>query len=171
MGRTRTKKSTEKKRRKKQTIRIEKHSENDPVILKLEQAFALDASIEEACLFAGIVRKTYYNIIAKHPELAERFAILRNTPVLKARKAVIDSFEKDPFIALKYLEKKRRIEFGSQEINIGGYTINLAVYDKDAAPKIIQAIQEKDEQMKKISQDTEEIETIETEEKQNDQDN
>ncbi len=45
---------------------------------KLEEVFALDGTIEEACLFADISRTTYYNWIKDNPEMEERFEFLKN---------------------------------------------------------------------------------------------
>lgn len=44
----------------------------------LEDAFAMDCSIVEACLNANIRTQTYYNWIKDNPELAERFKFLKN---------------------------------------------------------------------------------------------
>ena len=86
---------------------------NADVINKMEQAFSLDASIDEMCLFAGITPQTYYNFIKKWPDLLERFTALRNRPVLKARNTVVGALG-EPIHAFKYLEKKRRAEFGEK---------------------------------------------------------
>lgn len=93
---------------------------NEEVIKKLEQAFSYDCTIEEACLYAGITPATYYNNVNKKPQLIERFKALRNTPVLRARESVIESFRKDPALALKYLERKRRDEFALRSELTGG---------------------------------------------------
>lgn len=83
-------------------------------IKKLEEAFALDASINEACFYAGISKTTYYNRLDKKPELVDRFEALRNNPVLLARKSVIDWIKEDPKLALQYLERKRKWEFSTR---------------------------------------------------------
>ena len=82
------------------------------VIRKLEQAFSLDCSIDEACFYAGIGVSTYYDNIKLKPGLSERFEALRNKPVLMARQTIVKSVESNPDMALKYLERKRRKEFG-----------------------------------------------------------
>lgn len=58
-------------------------------IKKLEEAFALDCSIPEACFYADISKTTYYNWLEKDPELVDRFAALRERPVLLARTTVV----------------------------------------------------------------------------------
>jgi len=46
-------------------------------VKKLEEAFAMDCSIEEACFYAGISRQTYYTWIKDNPELLDRFEELK----------------------------------------------------------------------------------------------
>lgn len=97
-------------------------------IKKLEEAFAFDCTVEEACLYAGISKETYQKLIKENPKLANRFETLRNYPILKARKAIIDAFEKNPKLALDYLERKRGIEFSinnSDKKSINNNTIKI----------------------------------------------
>lgn len=83
------------------------------VIGKLEQAFSFDTSIDEACLYAGIHPDTYYAFVKKNPKYSDHFKELRNHPVLKARKSIVDKLE-DPINAKWYLERKRKNEFGER---------------------------------------------------------
>lgn len=97
-------------------------------IKKLEEAFSLDCSIPEACFLADIAIQTYYNWINKNPELLERFNRVREKPVYLARKSVIEGFQNDPNLALKYLERKKKKEFSTLQIESGeqpNITINL----------------------------------------------
>jgi len=80
-------------------------------VKKLEEAFALDCTIEEACFFADISKPTYYSRIEKKPELLIRFEALRQNPVLLARQSVIKNMQKNGELALKYLERKKKNEF------------------------------------------------------------
>lgn len=82
-------------------------------IQKLEAAFIIDATVAEACFYAGISESTYYNWMERNPDLLERLTALRNTPVLKARESVVASLG-DPAHAFRYLERKRPDEFGSR---------------------------------------------------------
>lgn len=85
------------------------------VLGKLEQAFAIDATIEEACFYADINPDTYYAWKKAHPELSERMERLRNTPILAARQTLATAVKSDAQTALKYLERKRRAEFASRQ--------------------------------------------------------
>ena len=87
---------------------------SDEKIKKLEEAFALDCSINEACFYADISKVTYYNWIEKKPELLNRFEALREKPVLLARQTVVQAVKTNPDIALKYLERKKKAEFSTR---------------------------------------------------------
>lgn len=91
------------------------------VIGKLEEGFALGCTDAEACFFAGISVDALYDYQKKKPEFTKRKEALKQNPVLKARKAVVDALENDPYLAFKFLERKMRKEFGPQQkINVSG---------------------------------------------------
>jgi hypothetical protein len=83
----------------------------DEVVQKLEEAFSLGSSVEEACFLANISRATFYNWQKENKELFDRFEELKQNPILKARRSVVSGLN-DPEFALKYLSKKKRDEFG-----------------------------------------------------------
>jgi len=91
---------------------------DDITVKKLEEAFAMDCTVGEACLFAGISRTTYYAWIKANPELANRFEELRDTPVLKARQTIVKDLDK-PESAHWYISRKRRNEFATREEHTG----------------------------------------------------
>jgi hypothetical protein len=102
-------------------------------VTKLEQAFAIDCSVEEACTYAEISRNTFYEWLKRNPEYQDRIDELRQMPLLKARQTVVNSLT-DPNHAFRYLEKKRRKEFGNNlDITSDNerLTINLVQYDGD----------------------------------------
>ena len=81
-------------------------------IAKLEQAFALDASIDEACYYADISRDCYYNWTKEFPELYDKFIRLRNKPVLLARQTVVKKLSESYSNAMDFLKRKKKLEFG-----------------------------------------------------------
>ncbi len=95
----------------------------ESVVLKLEQAFALDASVEEACSYADIARNTFYEYLKNNPEFKDRIEDLRQKPVLKARQTVVQALG-DANYAFKYLEKKKKAEFGNSVELTGNLTIS-----------------------------------------------
>jgi len=91
------------------------------IVLKLEQSFALDATVEEACSYAKISRSAFYVWLEKNPEFKDRIDDLRQNPILAARKTVVDNLGSNPKIAFKYLERKKKDEFAlKQEIEHSG---------------------------------------------------
>jgi hypothetical protein len=83
----------------------------DDVIDKLEYAFSLGCSDNEACLHANISPATLYNHQEKNPEFLERKRLLKDSPIFIARQAVIRGMQKNPELALKFLERKNKKEF------------------------------------------------------------
>lgn len=82
----------------------------DEVISRLEEAFVWGCTDNEACLWADIAPATLYKYQDKNPEFTERKDALKQTPILQARKSVINGFT-DPRIALQFLERKKKDEF------------------------------------------------------------
>ena len=81
------------------------------VLRKLEYAFAYDCTNEEACILAGIFPSTFYDFIKAQPKFSDTITLLRHIPVLLARQTIVHAVIDDPEKALKYLERKKKIEF------------------------------------------------------------
>ena len=88
----------------------------DEVRRKIEEVAALDGSVEEMAYYSGVHRTTLYNWLQEDKDFFDRIQELRERPILKARQTVVKHLE-DPNNAFKYLEKKRRKEFG-QNIDV-----------------------------------------------------
>ena len=82
----------------------------------LIQAAKIDASLEESRAYAGISKGEYDYFIQKHPYFSEIKEACNQIPNLKARQTIVKALD-DPNHAFKYLEKKRRKEFG-QSIDV-----------------------------------------------------
>ena len=101
-------------------------------IAKLEHAFSIDATVEEACFYADINRDTYYNWTKEFPELYDKFTRLRNRPVLLARQTVVSKIGESYFNAMDFLKRKKKLEFGdNMDMTTGGEKINDAKYLTD----------------------------------------
>lgn len=99
--------------------------DNPETVKKLEHAFALDCSIPEACFYAWISKQSYYDLLIYKPELVDRFAWLRQKPVLTARTTVVNACKDNPELALKYLERKRKDEFSVKSVVDNTMTISI----------------------------------------------
>lgn len=81
------------------------------IINKLKQAFAIGATVEEACFYAEIDKGTYYNWIKNNDALFHEFERLKQKPILEARQEVVKGLKGNPEFALKFLERKKKDEF------------------------------------------------------------
>jgi len=94
---------------------------NEETVKKLEEAFAIDASIPEACYYANISTVTYYDWIKKNEDLKEKLNRLRQRPVLKARQAVNKKLDIGDIDTAKwYLTRKAKKEFSERQELTGG---------------------------------------------------
>lgn len=108
-------------------------------IRKLEGAFAIDATVGEACYYANISQDTYYRWIKKFPELSEKFKRLRQKPILTARQEVVKGLANNPEFSLKYLERKKKDEF-SLRTEVSGIDGKDLIPEKNEQVKVDQAI-------------------------------
>lgn len=81
------------------------------VIEKLESAFLLGCTDNEACFIANISPAALYVYQDKHPEFTERKLLLKENQIYLARESVAKGIKRDPVLALKYLERKLKSEF------------------------------------------------------------
>lgn len=89
---------------------------NQSSVDKLRYAFSIGSNVTEACYYAGIDRKTYYNWKEDNQELFHELEQLRQDPVLKARKVIMDKIESgDIKVAMWYLEKMTQSEASLRE--------------------------------------------------------
>lgn len=83
---------------------------------KLETAFSLDCTDEEACIFAGVAPSSLYNYQNAHPDFLERKRLLKQKLVLKARTVIANRLNtEDADTAKWYLERKKKDEFSTKQ--------------------------------------------------------
>ena len=107
------------------------------VVAKLMEAFKLDVTAEEACLYAGISKDTYYRKVKVDQQFSDEMEQARMYATLRARQTVIRQIEEDGDLALKYLERKRKAEFSPRaEYHVSGLTIAeiIAKREQNARP-------------------------------------
>lgn len=112
----------------------------EEVVKKLEEAFAIDATVEEACYYAHISRQSYYNNVKEGTALFDRFKALRERPVLLARQTAVSKITESYGNAMDYLKRKRKDEFSEQfrsavDVTTGGEKINNTAELKELSDK------------------------------------
>lgn len=85
----------------------------DEIIAKLEQAFAIGCTDQEACHYAEISSAALYRYQESHPEFRERKEGLKDRPILKAKFTIVKHLD-DPRLAWDYLRSKCSDEFAQK---------------------------------------------------------
>lgn len=89
-----------------------KYKQTPEVLQLLRQAFGIGCTVKEACIYAGIGETTYYEWREADQKLAAELDKIRQYPVLKAKKVIIDAIELGDVNTVKwYLERKKKDEF------------------------------------------------------------
>jgi len=96
--------------------------------VKLEQAAAIDASVEEMAYYCDVSRQTIYNWLENNKELFDKIERLRNKPILTARQRVMKDLS-TPEGARWFLSKNKRAreDFGEHA------TVDLTTNKDDKA--------------------------------------
>ena len=109
--------------------------EEQLILGKLEEAFAIGCTNREACLYSDITEDMFYNYIKQNPELTKRFSLLKEKPILKARHTVVKGLD-EPEHAKWYLSRKRKDEFADRELPEGQTNIQINYYTDGQAKRI-----------------------------------
>ena len=108
---------------------------------KLEEAFKLGCTDEEACLNADIAMSTLYLYQSENSKYVERKKLLKKTPTFRARKCVVRDLESNSTIAIKYLERKEKKEFSPKsELAVTGLNVNDLL--SGLSPELAEAVKD-----------------------------
>lgn len=89
---------------------------NEAELQKLEYAFSIGSSVNEALIHANVKKSTYHNYINKNPEFMDRIELLKETMPLKARIVVDSSLNDHDINTAKWLlERRKKAEFSTQQ--------------------------------------------------------
>ena len=83
-------------------------TKNPEILSKLERAFAIGCTDEEACVYAGISKGTLYGYIEQNPDFHERKEELKQLPVIRAKHSVVRRLQEDVATSKWYLERKTK---------------------------------------------------------------
>ena len=77
----------------------------------LISAFKIDATVEEAIVYAGIAIYQYRYFTEEHPDFSRVKDACKELPILKARKTVVEKIGSNYSTGMDYLSRKRKGEF------------------------------------------------------------
>jgi len=98
------------------------------VIQKLEEAFLLGCTDLEACFAADISKSSLYNYCNDNPEFLERKEALKQNPVHKARRVILNALDdNDVNTAHRIIDRKE----GSKLSLVG--PVQVSIQGKDAS--------------------------------------
>ncbi len=117
----------------------------DEVVKKLCEAFAIDATISQACDYADISEKTYYNWIEKNPELLQKFDRMRQRLPLKAKQNIAGTISAgDIGISKWLLERKEASNYGEKvKVEHSGSIANEDVEGRADAERVREEYEQK----------------------------
>jgi len=116
-----------------------KQKQTPETLKKLDEVFAIDGTVEEACYYADISPALYYVWVKDNPELLDRFTRLRERPVLLARQTAIKFVNQSYANAIDYLSRKRKKEFAtrSELTGAGGEAIQIETISPEDKAKLL----------------------------------
>ena len=81
--------------------------DNPEILTKLENAFSMGCTDDEACIMAGISRGTLYYYIKANPDFHDRKEELKQLPTIQAKHVVVGEIKDSDVKTSKwYLERK-----------------------------------------------------------------
>ncbi len=103
----------------------------EEVLGKLRALFTIGISDELACDVVGIHRDSLYSYQDKHPEFKEEKRLLKQNPVISAKKNVVAAIKNGDMKTTRwYLERKCKDEFGkSVDVTSGGEKVTGIVFE------------------------------------------
>lgn len=85
---------------------------SESVVQKLEDAFKLGCTTQEACCYANISTSSYYDWSANNREFSDKMELFKKYLEIKSRTVIAKSLEAgDVKTAMWYLERKNKTEF------------------------------------------------------------
>jgi hypothetical protein len=84
---------------------------------KLEQAFAIGCTVEEACSVSGVSRSAYYKRLEDDEQFMDKMERARLYMIIQARHTVAQAVRRgDVKTSMWYLERKCKDEFGKADL-------------------------------------------------------
>jgi hypothetical protein len=88
------------------------------VVSKLVEAFKIDATVEEACFYAGISKATYYRESERSGQFRDEIARAQSYPFMLVKAAVMKAVQRgNGALAFKWLERRQKSIYGESALD------------------------------------------------------
>jgi DNA-binding transcriptional regulator YiaG len=114
------------------------------IIEKLKEMYKLDASQKEMACYLEVCEETICHWKKKHPLLFQSLELMRNEPILTARRTIVKAVATETPTAFKYLERKARKEFLEEQ------KIIVETDDEERGGDVKAAVEAFEQSMRKI---------------------
>jgi hypothetical protein len=84
----------------------------------LVAAYKIDCTDEEACSYAGISMEQLKYFKELHPDFSRVKTACKQLPFLTARNTIVSGLATDHKLALEYMERKKKFEFGKRDEHV-----------------------------------------------------
>lgn len=102
------------------------------VVNKLKAAFANAFTVDQACIYAGISKETFYNWSEKHPGFVDQITKAKEQPTMAAKRNVVDAVTAGDIKTSRWwLERKAPEEFARAQHNSPAVIMNFNQAAKD----------------------------------------
>lgn len=98
--------------------------DEENVLAKCKEVWAFGGTDAEAAFYAEVSKDSVSRYLKAHDDVRELRDRLKEQPILRARKTVVDNLG-DPQVAFRYLERKRKDEFSERQELSGELKIGL----------------------------------------------
>lgn len=103
---------------------------------KLEQAFAIGCTVEEACFVSGVSRSAYYKRLEEDEQFMDKMERAKLYMIIQARHTVCNAIRAgDIKTSMWYLERKRKDEFG---LKVETHSVTMQLLDSYTDKELIQ---------------------------------
>lgn len=117
---------------------------------KIEEAAIFDLNYTQIAVYCGIDRTSLYNWKEKYPKFFHKIDLLRESPLIRAKKTLYAGVEVDPDLALKLLQNKDRDNYSTkQEQKHTGKLQVEDVTESEDDPEVDQAVSQLEEVLRK----------------------
>ena len=119
-------------------------------IRKLEEAAGVRLNVSESCAYAGISRDTYYDWMKRVTGLSDRLDDLRENPIIRAKRRIINQLDNDTNVSFRFLEKEKPEDYGERlKIEHSGQITQNSDFDPEVEALRLEYIEKMREKIRK----------------------